>query len=123
MRFDRGWQPNSAVKLSVRDVTGLATARPAPTRPAAYGERLTDSGLQRTTVSDDATSEMTLFTRLRYAFFLAVVVVGCAVIADMIIHARMGEIIFSYVFFVPVFSAEYLIAPALGACPSNRTGL
>jgi len=31
--------PNNPIKLSVRPVTGLACARPAPSRPAAYRVR------------------------------------------------------------------------------------
>jgi hypothetical protein len=38
--------PNSAVKLPVHAVTGRAVARPAPARPAAYGERWADKSNQ-----------------------------------------------------------------------------
>jgi Na+(H+)/acetate symporter ActP len=52
-------------------------------------------------------------SRLIYAFFMSVISVGIMSVIIMIFGFDIGDIIYSNVFFVPVFVVSYLIAPIL----------
>ena len=69
-------------------------------------------------------SQMSPFRRFKYAVGLAVAVVGCAVIVDMVFRVDIGEFIFSWVFFAPLLIAGYLAAPTLAKLvPYSRWGV
>jgi|WetSurMetagenome_2_1015567.scaffolds.fasta_scaffold2052536_1 hypothetical protein len=61
----------------------------------------------------DVPQQMTPFRRFQYAFVVAVTASVCAAVLDFVFDAHMGEFILSWVFFVPVFIAGYLVAPLL----------
>ena len=71
--------------------------------------------LDSTTISqmDTPSQPMTPWTRLRYAFFLAVAVVGCGVVLDILTRADLQATLFSPLFFVPVVAVGYLLAPLI----------
>lgn len=61
---------------------------------------------------------MTLWRRAAYAFFSSVVVIGVGTVAEMLLAAgsspvRIGDMVYSPFFFVPVFVIAYLLAPRL----------
>lgn len=57
---------------------------------------------------------MTHINRLIYAFFMSVVVVGIMTVVCMISGWDIGSVIFSKIFFIPIFVISYLLAPLLG---------
>lgn len=59
-------------------------------------------------------TDMRHVSRLIYAFFLTIIAVGMMALLIMLFSLDIGEIIFSAVFFVPVFVISYLVAPLLG---------
>ena len=56
---------------------------------------------------------MTAFARLRYSFFFAVIVVGCAVVMDMVVPANIGELVFSPLFFGAALLVGLIVSPWL----------
>jgi len=56
---------------------------------------------------------MTILNRLKYAFIIGVIAVGIMTVIIMIFGLDIGELIFSGVFFVPVFVVAYLFAPLI----------
>jgi hypothetical protein len=54
---------------------------------------------------------MSHWSRLAYAFFLAVVLVGILMVLDMLLRLDIGRFIFCVVFFIPALCVGYLVAP------------
>ena len=56
---------------------------------------------------------MTIFNRLKYAFFLNVLILGIGVVIAMIFSLDIGETLLSGKVFYPLLVANLLVAPSL----------
>ena len=56
---------------------------------------------------------MTIFNRLKYAFFLNVALLGVGVVIAMIFNLDIGETIFSEKIFYPLLIVGFFVAPFL----------
>lgn len=56
---------------------------------------------------------MPLFDRLKYAFFLTVIVIGILTVVSMLFSLDIGEFVFSKWLFVPVVVIAFLFAPVV----------
>ena len=56
---------------------------------------------------------MTIFNRLKYAFFLNVLILGIGVVIATIFSLDIGETLFSGKVFYPLLVANLLVAPFL----------
>jgi hypothetical protein len=62
---------------------------------------------------DETRKPLTQWQRLKYAWCLAVSIVGIFMITDMIFRINIGDLIFSWAFFAPVVVTSYIAAPIL----------
>ncbi len=56
---------------------------------------------------------MTILNRLKYAYFLNVLILGVGVVIAMIFSLDIGEIFFSPNLFYPLLVVSFLVAPLL----------
>jgi hypothetical protein len=56
---------------------------------------------------------MTILNRLKYAFFLNVLILGVGVVIAMIFSLDIGETLFSGKIFYPLLVVSFLVSPVL----------